>query len=362
MICYLQWRVVISDSWGLYREILIRKLNFLRKFKVVLASILIVIMILGGGYAIYFFSKPSENKKVIATIFPIYDITREIMGNDDDVMLLEDTGVDIHSYTPIASDIMSIHKSQLFIYIGGESDEWVGGVLKSSDNPNLKTLCLLEEINGIEESDDNIIQGEEHHHEEEDNHDEDAEDNHGEHEEVHYDEHIWLSLKNAKIMTEKIRDSLSLVFPERKELFKVNANKYLEKLEDLDKEYAGVCTNKTDTLIIADRFPFIYLTEDYDIKYYACFSGCSTETQASADTISKLIDKINMENADKILVLETSDKSVANSVINDSRCKSGVETLVINSCQSVSAKDLNSTSYLDIMQSNLEIIKKVLKK
>lgn len=313
-------------------------------------------MIVGGGYAIYFFSKPSENKKVIATIFPIYDITREIMGSSDDVMLLEDTGVDIHSYTPSASDIMSIHKSELFIYIGGESDEWVGGVLKSSDNPNLKTLCLLEEINGIEESDDNIIQGEdEHHHGDDDEHDE-------EYDEVHYDEHIWLSLKNAKIMTEKIRDSLTLVFPERKELFKVNANKYLEKLDELDKEYFSVCSNKTDTLIIADRFPFIYLTEDYDINYYACFSGCSTETQASADTISKLIDKINMENADKILVLETSDKSVANSVINDSRCKSGVEALVINSCQSVNAKDLDNTSYLDIMISNLEVIKKVLKK
>lgn len=320
-------------------------------------------MIVGGGYSIYYFSKPSENKKVIATIFPIYDIAREIMGSSDDIMLLEDTGVDIHSYSPSASDIMSIHKSQLFVYIGGESDEWVGGVLKSSDNPNLKTLCLLDEINAIEESDDNILQGEEHHHDE----DEDEDDDHSSHEEhdedeIHYDEHIWLSIKNAKIMTEKIRDGLTLVFPERKELFKVNASKYLEKLEVLDQEYTNACTNKTDTLIIADRFPFIYLTQDYGIDYYACFSGCSTETQASADTISALIDKINSKNSDKILVLETSDKSVANSVINDSRCKSGVEILTIHSCQAVSAKDLNNISYLDIMQSNLEVIKKVLKK
>ncbi len=315
-------------------------------------------MLVGGGYSIYYFSKPSENKKVIATIFPIYDITREIMGNSDDVMLLEDTGVDIHSYSPSASDIMSIHKSELFIYIGGESDSWVGSVLKSSDNPNLKTLCLLEEISGIEESDDNIIQGEEHDHDEEDEHDED----HHAGDEIHYDEHIWLSLKNAKIMTEKIRESLTLVFPERSELFKVNAKKYLEKLSVLDSQYESVCSGNSGTLIFADRFPFIYLTQDYDIDYYACFSGCSTETQASADTISALIDKINLVEADKILVLETSDRSVANSVINDSRCRAGVETLTINSCQSVSIKDLGNTSYLGIMESNLEVIKKVLKK
>lgn len=337
----------------------------MRKLKVVLASILIIIMLVGGGYSIYYFSKPSENKKVVATIFPIYDIARNIMGNEEDIMLLEDTGVDIHSYSPSVSDMASIHNSELFIYIGGESDKWVGDVLKSSSNPNLRTLCLIDEVNGIEESDENIIQGEEHDHDHEDEHDDHEhhhEDDENEHDEINYDEHIWLSIKNAKIMTEKIRESLTFVFPERQELFKVNANKYLEKLNTLDEEYANVCNNKEDILIFADRFPFIYLTKDYDINYYACFSGCSTETQASADTISTLIDKINSADVDTILILESKNIDETNNIITDSRCKNGVKIEVINSCQSVSAKDLDNTSYLSIMQSNLEVIKKVLKK
>lgn len=328
----------------------------LRKIKVILASILIVLMLVGGGYAVYFFSKPSENKKVIATIFPIYDIAREVMGNDDDLMLLEDTGVDIHNYSPSPTDMMSIHKSELFIYIGGESDEWVGEVLRSSENPNLKTLCLLSCVDGLEESDEGILQeGEEHNHSDE-QHSEDEDD------EVEIDEHIWLSLKNTIRMTEKISQSLSLVFPERSEIFKINANAYIKKLEKLDEEYTETCEGKEDTLIIADRFPFLYLTKDYGIKYFACFSGCSAETEASAKTISNLIEKINACDVDTILVLETSDQSLANSIISDERCKAGVGIEIINSCQSVSSKDVANTSYLDIMQNNLEVIKKVLKK
>ncbi len=319
-------------------------------------------MLFGGGYAIYFFSKPSENKKVIATIFPVYDIAREIMGSDDDLMLLEDTGVDIHNYSPSPTDMMSIHKSELFIYIGGESDEWVGDVLRSSENPNLRTLCLLSCVDGLEESDEGILQeGEEHNHSDEE-HNHSDEEHSDEDEEVEIDEHIWLSLKNAIKMTDMIRKSLSLVFPERSEIFKINANAYIQKLEKLDKDYTSVCEGKEDTIIIADRFPFLYLTKDYNIKYFACFSGCSAETEASAKTISNLIEKINVCNVDTILVLETSDQSLANSIISDERCKAGVGIEVINSCQSVSGKDVGNTSYLSIMQNNLEVIKKVLKK
>ena len=324
---------------------------YLRKLKIILSSLLIAVMLGSAGFGIYYFSKPSKDAKVIATIFPIYDIAREIMGGTDDLMLLEDNGVDIHNFSPSAQDMTAIHKSELFIYIGGESDDWVGSVLKSCNNPNLITLQLLDEIEKLEESEEGILQGEE----EEEHH-------HEEGEEKHYDEHIWLSIKNVIVMTERIRDNLSLVFPERKEIFRINADRYIDKLKALDAEYTEYCSNKTDTIIVADRFPFLYLMNDYGIKYHACFSGCSTETQASADTISTLIDKINVCDVDYILVLETSDQSVANSALSDTRCKSGVGIEVINSCQSVSLKDVENYSYLGIMQSNLEVLKKVLTK
>lgn len=364
-----------------------------RIIKIIVASLMIVLMFIGGGYSIYYFSKPSENKKVIATIFPIYDITRNIMGSDDDILFLENNGADIHNFQPTAHDMTSISKCELFIFIGGESDKWVGKVLETTDNVNLKTLQLLDEIEKLEESDEGILDshvessirpmkdydelafGENikslisnpdsnkvtintNNHASEDN----AKSDKDKSEDIEYDEHIWLSIKNAIKMTTSIKNSLCQIFPERSEIFKKNAGDYIEKLNKLEKEYESVCSNKEDTLILADRFPFLYLTKDYNIKYHACFSGCSTDTQASAETMSKLIDKINTCDVEYILTLETSDQSVAKSAINDARCKTGVKIEVINSCQSVTGMDSDKTSYIDIMYSNLNVLRKVLKK
>lgn len=390
----LNYIIVVNANYSHLRINYFRKIDTFMKriIKIIVASLIIVLMFIGGGYSIYYFSKPSENKKVIATIFPIYDITRNIMGSADDILFLEDSGADIHNFQPTAHDMTSISKCELFIFIGGESDKWVGKVLETTDNVNLKTLQLLDEIEKLEESDEGILDShvegsispmkdsaglevEENietlisnpssckvtintnNNASEDNAKSDIEES----EDIEYDEHIWLSIKNAIKMTTSIKNSLCQVFPERSEIFKKNAQNYIEKLNNLEKEYESVCSNKEDTLIIADRFPFLYLTKDYNIKYHACFSGCSTDTQASAETMSKLIDKINTCNVEYILTLESSDQSVANSAINDARCKSGVKIDVLNSCQSVSDIDADKTSYIDIMYNNLSVLRKVLK-
>lgn len=306
-------------------------------------------MLSGGIFCIFYFAKKDSNAKIVTTIFPIYDICREIMGSSDDILLLEDNGVDLHSYQPTAQDITAISKSELFIFIGGESDDWVGDVIRSANNVNLKTLSLIEEIEKLEENHDGIIQEEEHEHEHEE----------GE-EHSEYDEHIWLSIKNAIQITKSITSSLSLVYPEKAEIFKINSEEYINKLLALDLEYTEYCANKEKTLVIADRFPFLYLVNDYNIKYCAAFSGCSAETEASTETIATLISKVNELECDYILVLETSDQSIARSIIADKSCRTGVEILVINSCQSVSSNKIDSTSYLDIMKNNLENFKKAL--
>lgn len=306
-------------------------------------------MLSGGIFCIFYFAKKDSNAKIVTTIFPIYDICREIMGSSDDILLLEDNGVDLHSYQPTAQDITAISKSELFIFIGGESDDWVGDIIRSANNVNLKTLSLIEEIEKLEENHDGIIQEEEHEHEHEE----------GE-EHSEYDEHIWLSIKNAIQITKSITSSLSLVYPEKAEIFKINSEEYINKLLALDLEYTEYCANKEKTLVIADRFPFLYLVNDYNIKYCAAFSGCSAETEASTETIATLISKVNELECDYILVLETSDQSIARSIIADKSCRTGVEILVINSCQSVSSNKIDSTSYLDIMKNNLENFKKAL--
>ena len=308
-----------------------------------------VVMISAVVLSIVYLTKRDVQAKIVTTIFPIYDICREIMGSDDEILLLESNGSDMHSYNPTASDIATIASAELFIYIGGKSDEWISDVIRTTNSVNLETISLMdiEKMTKLAESTDNIIEP-----------DHDHEHDHEEGEVL--DEHIWLSIKNAIVMTTAIRDGLIKVFPEKQELFKQNATEYISKLQNLHNDYTSSIANKSDTIIIAYRFPFRYLVHDYNINYFAIFSGCSAETEASTETIATLIDKINETAVDYILVLETTDQSIAHSVINNANTKEGLEILVINSCQTVSQSTMQSVSYLQIMAENLEILKKVI--
>ena len=308
---------------------------------------MLVLLIGGSTFFFVYFTRSEKQAKVVTTIFPIYDICREILGTEEDVVLIQDNGMDMHSYEPTALDIKTISKSELFIHIGGESDDWVDGIIRSANNVNLKKLSLINTINVLEETDEGILENEHEHDHEDDN----------EHENAFFDEHIWLSLKNAITMTKEISEALTWVYPERTEIIKINTEKYLNKLIRLESEYANECLNKQKTIVVADRFPFLYLVNDYNLTYLAAFSGCTSETDASAETLTKLIDKVNEENLKYICVLETSNYSLANQIV--SSCPD-TEVLVLNSCQLISNKDLNNKSYFDIMKSNLEILKKVL--
>ncbi len=321
----------------------------MRKFKIVASSVMIAVLLALTVFCTVFFSRMGKEGKVVVTIFPLYDICREILGTDDDIVMLQDNGSDMHSYQATASDIATISKGELFIVVGGESDEWVGGAIRSAGNNNLKTLSMMDVVNTLEESDENISEG---------GHDHEHEADHDDHdEEVEYDEHVWLSIKNMIIATSEIKEELLKVFPEREEIIEQNSQAYIQKLEALDSEYSEALSNKNAFYLIADRFPFIYLMSDYGLDYHAAFSGCSTESEASVPTMTELIGKINEKNLKYIYITETSDGSIANRVKLACDHPSQVEILTINSCQSVSRNDLDKISYLSIMKDNLEKFK-----
>ena len=206
----------------------------------------------------------------------------------------------------------------------------------------------MDVVNKVEESNENISQsGHDHEHEHE--HEEG---------EVAYDEHIWLSIKNMITATEYISAELIKVFPERTEIIKENSTAYLEELNALESEYNEALSNKETFYLVADRFPFIYLMRDYGLSYHAAFSGCSAETEASAETMSTLINKVNEKNLKYIFITESADGSIAGQVKGASNNSSTIEILTINSCQSVAEKDLENISYLSIMRDNLEKFKR----
>lgn len=309
-------------------------------------------------FSIVYFSHKDKEGKVVVTIFPIYDICREILGSEEEIVMLQDNGSDMHSYQATAGDIVTISKAELFIMIGGESDDWVGDVIRSSNNANLDTLSLMDIVNKVEESDENISEGgHDHNHDEEGEIGEDEDHDH-DHEEVEYDEHIWLSVKNMIVATEGIRDELLKIFPERTEIIKENSTRYLGELQALEAKYSEALLYSNGFYLVADRFPFIYLMRDYGLSYHAAFSGCSAETEASAETMAELRDKVDSKNLKCIYITETSDGDIANMVKNSSKNPGEIEILVLNSCQSVSRNDLGNISYIDIMLDNLTKLKK----
>ena len=289
--------------------------------------------------------KQQKRLSIVATTFPEYDWVKNIVGNDSlfEITLLE-KGVDLHSFEPTPENILQISKADLFIYVGGESDEWVEKALENPQNPNRKVVNMMQVL-GEKVKAEKIVEGmeEEHHHEE------------GE----EMDEHVWLSLQNASILVRHIADSLVALSPEKKEMIVANANAYREKLEALDAEFAKVIV-PGKTILFGDRFPFRYLVDDYKISYYAAFVGCSAETEASFKTIAFLAKKVDELNLKTIFVLESRTHKIAETIRDNTKSKDQ-QILPLHSIQSISDLDLqNGVNYYILMQQNLEVLKRAL--
>ncbi len=304
---------------------------------------------------------------IVTTIYPEYDWVKNIIRDNPtnvELTILLDNGVDLHSYQPTADDIFKISSADMFIYVGGESDEWVDDVLRTASNPELKTVNLLE-ILGKDAKEEEVVEGMQEHEHEHDHEDADADEDEHEHEheegETEYDEHVWLSLKNAHKLIYAISKEIVEMDPENKMDYMSNANSYLTSIDRLEKEYAEAIENSSvKTLLFADRFPFRYLADDYGLDYYAAFSGCSAETEASFETITFLSGKLDELGLKNVLTIEGSDGSIAKTVIENTASKDQ-KVLILNSLQSVTTKDAASgTDYLSIMKDNLEVLKKAL--
>ena len=302
-------------------------------------------------------SGDNAKKSIVCTIFPEYDWVKNILGekiDEYDLSLLGKNGVDLHSYQPSADDIVKIGQSDLFIYVGGESDGWVEKTFASIKKDESKTLNLIGALGELvkderEEGGDNS----DHNH----NHD-DHSHNHDDHDEHEKDEHIWLSLKNAIVSCEKITDKLGELFPENKSFFENNLAKYKKKLGELDKEFEEtIAKSSVKTLVFGDRFPFRYFADDYSLNCYAAFSGCSAETEASFETIVFLAGKIDEYGLSSICVIDGGDNSIAKSVINATKNKNQ-QIVAFDSMQSVKQKDIESgADYLSYMRKNYDAVK-----
>ena len=297
--------------------------------------------------------KSDSKIKVVTTIFPEYDWVKEIVGEENknvDLTMLLDNGVDLHSYQPTAEDIMKISECDLFVYVGGESDAWVEDALKEAVNKNMKVINLLDVL-GNTVKEEEVVEGMQ----------AEEEESESEEEEPEYDEHVWLSLKNAKILSKSIADALCEIDSVHKAIYSENEKNYEQKLDVLDKAYQeAVDAASQKTLLFGDRFPFRYLVDDYGLNYYAAFVGCSAETEASFETIQFLAEKVDELGLKNVMTIEKSDQKIAKTIIENTKDKNQ-KILTLDSMQSTTSEDVKSgTTYLSVMEDNLEVLKEAL--
>ena len=288
-----------------------------------------------------------DNKlNIITTNFPPYDFVRQIGQDKVNVKMLLKPGEESHSYEPTPKDIKDIQNSDLFIYIGGENESWINDILNSMGDNKPDTLKLLETVPTVEEE---IVEGMEDEHEEEHNH---TEHNHT------IDEHIWTSPKNAIIIVEEITKILKIKNSENTNFYDENANNYIKELNNLDLKFKEVVENgKRNTILFGDRFPFRYFADEYGLNYYAAFSGCSTETEASPKTVGFLIDKVKEENLPIVFTIEFSNGKIANSISE----ATGAKKVLLNSGHNITKEQFESgVTYLSLMKENVEILKEAL--
>lgn len=298
-------------------------------------------------------SKTNNEKKlsIVCTVFPEYDWVKQILGSggkDAEITMLLDNGVDLHSYQPTADDIIKISNCDMFIYVGGESDEWVEDALKEATNKDMVVVNLLNVLGSKvkEEETKEGMEATEHveHHEEEEG--------------PEYDEHVWLSLKNAETLTRFISEKLCDIDSANAKAYRENTDNYILKLNDLDGRYEETVDNaKNKTLLFGDRFPFRYMVDDYNLDYFAAFVGCSAETEASFETIKFLAGKADELGLSSVVTIEGAEHKIAETIVKNTAEKNQ-KIITMDSMQSTTSQDVKSgTTYLSVMKKNLEVLK-----
>lgn len=289
--------------------------------------------------------KPESGKlTVITTIFPAYDFARQVFGDSADVKMLLKPGQESHSYDPSAKDIVEISGCDLFIYNGGESDQWVESVLKTA--PDISTFRMTDAVSLLEEEDTEGMQESDHDHDEEE-------------EDEEYDEHVWTSPENAAKIVRALGKTAAEQFPELSEQLTANAGDYAEKIDELDGKFAELLDGEERYFIFGDRFPLLYFFRRYGLNYYAAFPGCGSETEPSARTMTFLLDKLKQRDAvPAVFCIELSSRRLADVLAEDS----GLQTVEFHTCHNISQDDFNGgATYVTLMQRNYDALSNLLR-
>lgn len=295
---------------------------------------------------------------VIATIFPAYDFARQVFGDTAEVKMLLKPGQESHSYDPSAKDIVEISACDLFIYNGGESDEWVESVLRSA--PDINTFKMTDAVSLLDEE---IAEGMEHYdddHDDTDDFDDTDDTDDGDSHDEEYDEHVWTSPENASLIVMALCKRASELFPEKADTLAANSEAYAEQIDALDEKFASLFEGEQRYFVFGDRFPLLYFFRKYGLNYYAAFPGCGSETEPSAQTMTFLLEKLRERDSavPAVFRIELSSGRLADVLAEDS----GLEVREFHTCHNISADDFAAgETWLSLMERNYDTLSQILK-
>lgn len=300
--------------------------------------IIISIFIVGCGK-----DKKETKYNIVTTSFPCYDFTRAVIKDVDDIsveMLLK-PGSETHDFEPTPKDIIDIKNSDIFIYVGGESDSWIDDILNDIDKDKTKIIKLMDMVDLYEEE---HVEGMEEENEEE--------------EELEYDEHVWTSPVNAIKIVNSIKEEVKNIDKDNIDKYENNGNKYISELNEIDNDIRNIVNNSNrKELVFGDRFPLRYFVEEYGLTYRAAFPGCAHETEASAKTIAYLINHVKDNKIPVIFHIELSNGKIADTIAKETNTK----VLEFNTAHNISKKDFDDgITYVDIYKKNVEVLKEAL--
>lgn len=290
--------------------------------------------------------------KVVSTIFASYDFARQIAGDYAEFYMLLKPGMEAHSYEPTPKDIIAIQECDVFVYVGGENDVWVDNILASMDTSEISVIKMIDLVDKYEEE---HIEGMKEH-----VHTEECHDGHEHHDEHHeeWDEHVWTSPINAITICEKMTEVFCEKDDKNSDVYKINAENYIEELKELDACFDNIVENgKRNVLVFGDRFPLRYFVEEYNLEYFAAFPGCSSDTEASVATVIFLIDKIRTEEIPVVLKIELSSDSMARTIAEDTDTK----VMEFNTCHNLTKDEFEAgETYISLMYRNAKVLKEAL--
>ncbi len=316
-------------------------MKIFRKLLTLVTAVALVLGLCACSSESSYFESDNGKLKIISTVFPPYDLAKHIAGDNAEIKILLPPGSEAHTYEPTAKEIIAIQNCDIFLYIGGENEQWADKLINSNDTSKVKVVKLIDCVPTLSEEDE-----EEH----EDEH------NHHDHDHEHEtDEHIWTSPKNARLMLSAVYDAICGVDPDNSRIYNKNKDAYDKQLADLDSDYKTAVDNaKNKTIVLADKFPFRYLAHEYGLDCYAAFSSCSDESEPSVSTMIKLTKRIKQDNVPVVYYLEFSSTKIADTLCDET----GATKLMLHSCHNVSKQDIeNNVSYVDLMKKNLENLK-----